>query len=174
MVHSEVIIRPLTISDRHRLVEFANNENVARNLRDAFPHPYTLHDATEFIERCAHQSPAMVFAIVFNGLYVGNIGLHQGVDVYRKTAELGYLLDENFWNKGIMTRAVNLICEYGFKELNLVKIWAGIFDFNIASKSVLEKGGFKLEAILEKAVFKNNQIGDEYRYARINPDFIGI
>jgi len=169
MIDPEVKIRPLTLSDRHRLVDFANNENVARNLRDAFPHPYTLHDATQFIERVADQSPTMVFAIVFNGLYVGNIGLQQGIDVYRKTAEMGYLLDENFWNKGIMTRAVNLVSDYGFRELNLVKIWAGVFDFNLASKRVLEKGGFKLEAILEKAVFKNNQVHDEYRYARFNP-----
>ena len=91
-------LRPLTISDAPRLAELANNPKISINLRDAFPSPYTLADAENFIEMCRKQAPTQVFAIEYNGEYVGNIGLHPGSDVYRKSAEIGYFLGETYWN----------------------------------------------------------------------------
>ena len=34
------------------LQHIANNKSVAQNLRDAFPHPYTLDDAMTFLAQC--------------------------------------------------------------------------------------------------------------------------
>ncbi len=162
-----VTIRKFRRSDKFRMAEIANNEKVAANLRDAFPSPYTLEDAQKFISMCLRQVPYGIFAIEFEGEYVGNIGLHRQGDVYRKTAELGYFIGEPYWHKGITPRAVNLICEYGFRELDVIKIFSGVFSFNTASQRVLEKCGFTLEAVLKAAVIKNGKICDEYRYARI-------
>jgi len=148
------------------MAEIANNEKVAANLRDAFPSPYTLEDARKFISMCLRQVPYQIFAIEYEGEYVGNIGLHRQDDVYRRTAELGYFIGEPYWHKGITPRAVNLICEYGFRELDIIKIFSGVFSFNTASQRVLEKCGFILEAVLKSAVIKNGKICDEYRYAR--------
>jgi len=148
------------------MAEIANNEKVAANLRDAFPSPYTLEDARKFISMCLRQVPYQIFAIEYEGEYVGNIGLHRQDDVYRRTAELGYFIGEPYWHKGITPRAVNLICEYGFRELDIIKIFSGVFSFNTASQRVLEKCGFTLEAVLKSAVIKNGKICDEYRYAR--------
>jgi RimJ/RimL family protein N-acetyltransferase len=161
-----VTIRKLRRSDKLRMAEIANNEKVAANLRDAFPSPYSIEDARKFISVCLRQDPYQVFAIEFEGEYVGNIGLHRQDDVYRKTAELGYFIGEPWWNRGITTRAVNLICDYGFRELGVIKIFSGVFSFNTASQRVLEKCGFTLEAILKSAVIKNGEICDEYRYAK--------
>lgn len=170
-MHSEtqdvIKLRKLTIDDKHRLVEFANNEKISINLRDGFPNPYTLTDAEKFLTNVINQTPTQVFAIEFNGIYVGNIGLHLCSDVYRKSAEIGYLLDEKYWNKGIMTKAVNLICEYGFNELDIVRIHTGVFEYNKPSQVVLEKCGFTKEGIFRKAIFKNGKICDEIRYAII-------
>ena len=162
-----VTIRRFKRSDKVRMAEIANNEKVAANLRDAFPSPYTVEDAQKFISMCLRQEPYEVFAIEFEGEYVGNIGLHRQSDVYRKTAELGYFIGEPHWHRGITPRAVNLICEYGFRELDVIKIFSGVFSFNTASQRVLEKCGFTLEAVLKAAVIKNGKICDEYRYARI-------
>lgn len=164
---SVVTIRKFRRIDKFRMAEIANNEKVAANLRDAFPSPYTLEDAQKFISMCLRQVPYGIFAIEFEGEYVGNIGLHRQGDVYRKTAELGYFIGEPYWHKGITPRAVNLICEYGFRELDVIKIFSGVFSFNTASQRVLEKCGFTLEAVLKAAVIKNGKICDEYRYARI-------
>lgn len=160
-------LRPLTSNDKYRLAELANNPKVAINLRDGFPHPYTIEDAEKFIQTFAIQEPQQIFAIDYNGEYAGNIGLHKAGDVYRLSAEIGYFLGESYWNKGIMTQAVNLICDYGFEKLDIIRIHAGIFEFNPASMRVLEKCGFKKEAVFEKAIIKAGKIYDEHRYVKL-------
>lgn len=169
MVISDQVVklRPLLQTDKFRLAELADNPRVAINLRDGFPNPYTISDAEKFIENFGIQNPQQIFAIEFEGEYVGNIGLHKGTDVYRMSAEIGYFLGEPYWNKGIMTRAVNLICDYGFKKLDIVRIYAGIFEFNPASMKVLEKCGFKLESVAQKAIFKKGKIYNELKYVKL-------
>lgn len=162
-----VKLRPLSFEDRFRLAKLANNPKIAINLRDGFPHPYNLADAEKFIENFAVQDPQQVFAVEYQGEYVGNIGLHRGSDVYRKTAEIGYFLGEPYWNKGITTQAVNLICNYGFKTLDIVRIHAGIFEYNPVSMRVLEKCGFRCESIREKAIFKQGKIWNEFVYVKL-------
>lgn len=162
-----VTLRNFKPEDKFRMAELADNEKIAINLRDAFPHPYGLSDAEEFISMCIGQVPTEVFAIEYNGEYVGNIGLHKQSDVYSKSAELGYFIGEPYWNRGITTRAVKLICDYGFRELDIVRIYSGVFEYNLPSQRVLEKCGFVKEAVLKSAVFKNGLIYDEIRYALI-------
>jgi RimJ/RimL family protein N-acetyltransferase len=166
-----VTLRPFRPEDKERLAELANNEKVAVNLRDGFPHPYTLADAEKFLEIAISKKPMQMFAIEFEGEYVGNIGVHLKSDVYRSGAEIGYFLGEPYWNKGIMSRAVNLVCDYGFRELNIIRIDTGVFEFNPTSMRVLEKCGFVKEAVFRKSVTKKGKIWDEVRYARIKEGY---
>jgi RimJ/RimL family protein N-acetyltransferase len=162
-----ITLRDLKPEDKEQLVWLANNPNISSRLRDAFPNPYTIKDAEDFLNKQKNTNASKVFAIEYNGIFVGNIALTKGIDVYRKSAELGYFLGEPFWNKGIMTKAVNIACDYGFKRMDIVRIYAGVFEYNAASIRVLEKCGFKREAVLEKAVYKNQKYFNEIRYAKI-------
>lgn len=164
----DIVIRELTDSDLPKLAEYANNPKVAINLRDAFPHPYSFDDAVKFKEMVDSMNPKVIFAIEYKGEYAGNISLMPCSDVYRKSAEIGYFLGEPFWNKGIMTRAVSLITEWGFKNLGIVRIHTGIFEYNKASQRVLEKCGFVPEGTFRKAISKNNQLYNEIRFAKIS------
>ena len=112
--NNNIILREFNSSDKFQLVELANNPKISINLRDGFPNPYTIIDAENFLEKYATLKSSQIFAIEYKGDYVGNIGLHKGEDVYRKSAEIGYFLGEPYWNLGIMTTAVNLICQYGY------------------------------------------------------------
>ncbi len=163
----DILLRRFRETDVARLAKLANNKNVSRNLRDAFPYPYTKKDAEKFIQTFINQKPITVFAIDYQDEYVGNIGLMQGQDVYSKSAEIGYFIGEPYWNKGIATIAVNLICDYGFKRLDVVRIHTGIFECNTASQHVLEKCGFKKEGVFKNAICKNNKIWNEIRYAKV-------
>jgi RimJ/RimL family protein N-acetyltransferase len=162
-----IVLRTFNESDAPKMAELANNIKVARNLRDGFPFPYTLKDAEIFIEKYGKTNPMSIFAIEYQGVYAGNISLMPGTDVYRKSAEIGYFIGEAFWNKGIVTTAVNLITDYGFKCLDIVRIHTGIFEYNTASQRVLEKCGFVKEGVFKKAIFKENQVWDEIRYAKL-------
>jgi ribosomal-protein-alanine N-acetyltransferase len=75
---------------------------------DAFPYTYTFQDAERFLKACAagDETRQLYRAIAVAGEAVGSIGISLGADVYRRSAELGYWLAEDFWGKGIMTAAV--------------------------------------------------------------------
>jgi [ribosomal protein S5]-alanine N-acetyltransferase len=163
----EVILRELLTDDVPHLASLANNSKVGINLRNTFPHPYTCDDAAHFIKLVRQGTIETVMAIQYLGEYAGNIGITRGTDVYFRSAEIGYFIGEPFWNKGITTRAVNLMTQWVFESTNIVRLYAGVFDYNHASQRVLEKCGYKKEAVFEKAVFKNGKFYHEIRYARI-------
>jgi RimJ/RimL family protein N-acetyltransferase len=163
--NSDVTLRELTEDDIPLLAEYANNVNVSKNLRDAFPYPYSIQDATDFIAMVNKQNPKTFFAITYQGHYVGNISLLPGTDIYRKSAEIGYFIGEPFWNKGITTKAVSLIVEFGFTTLDIVRIHTGVFEHNRASQRVLEKCGFTKEGTFKLSLCKNGIMSDEIRYA---------
>ncbi len=170
--HKEVLLRKFKKSDAPRLQVLANNLKVSQNLRDAFPHPYSLSDANSFIANCMKQEPLTTFAIEYKGEYVGNIGLGIGGDVYRKSTEIGYFIGEAYWNKGIATKAINLITGYGFEELGIVRIHTGIFEYNKASMRVLEKCGFDKDGVFNASIYKNGKMWEEHRYSKIHPDYL--
>ncbi len=171
MEESTVTIRELAEADIDRMVELANNEKISVNLRDQFPHPYTHKDAVEFMKMLKSNDRLIVFAIDYNGSYAGNIGLVLETDVYRKCADIGYFLGEPYWNKGVMTKALNLATSFGFEKLKLVRIHCGVYEYNKASQRVLEKCGYEKEGIFKKAISKKGKIWDEVRFAKINPAF---
>jgi [ribosomal protein S5]-alanine N-acetyltransferase len=157
------ILRPLAETDKEALVKYGNNRSIWKNMRNIFPHPYTMEDADQMIERVRQSTT--VFCIEYNFECVGVIGCFPQTDVYSKSAELGYWLAEPFWSKGIMRLAVQKICEYVFNDFGIVRIYASVYEWNPASMKVLEHAGFKFEGISRKSVFKDGQLLDEYRYA---------
>jgi [ribosomal protein S5]-alanine N-acetyltransferase len=164
-----VILRSWQSDDLPSLVLHANNVKVWNNLRDYFPNPYTDKDGLNWIKKAKAKKGIIHWAIEINGEAAGCISLNCKDDVYKHSAEMGYWLGEKFWNKGFMTKAVQLVVQFAFLELKLARIFSPVFEFNLASASVLEKSGFHLEARLKKAVFKNEQLIDELLYVRLNP-----
>jgi RimJ/RimL family protein N-acetyltransferase len=158
-------LRPWRKGDETSLVRHANNYKVWRNLRDRFPHPYTMADAEWWIGHAGGRLPVTSFAIVVNAEAVGGIGLELNTDVYRRSAEIGYWLGEEYWGQGITTEAVLAVVDYGFATFDICRIFAGVFERNPASMRVLEKAGFKQEARLIKAITKEGQTMDELIYA---------
>jgi len=161
----DFLLRPFVLQDAECLANNANNKKVARFLTDQFPSPYTIDDATSFIEMSLKQTPSNIIAIDIEGQVAGGIGLHLQADIYKNNAELGYWLAEQYWGKGIMTKAVQRMVIYGFKYFELNRIYARPFGNNIGSQRVLEKSGFKLEARLSKTLVKNDVLLDELIYA---------
>jgi len=163
-----VALRQIQKEDANALVSLANNTKIALNLRDGFPSPYTLDDAMKFIDDAHSVQPTTRFCIEKNGVYVGNIGLHPQDDIYRMNAEIGYFIGEPFWGQGIATQAVKMMTVYGFDQLNIHRIFAGVFSFNEASKKVLINAGFTFEGVSKDAIFKEGLFYDEFRYAKLS------
>ncbi len=161
----EFKIRPWTFEDVESLAQHANNYNIAKYMRDIFPHPYTLEHAKQFIAIATKDEPLHSFAIEVAGKAVGGIGFHLQTDVRCKNAELGYWLGEAYWGKGIMSKAILQIIELAFNTYPIHRLYAVAFGNNPVSQRVLEKTGFGLEAKFEKTIFKYEEYLDEWIYA---------
>ena len=163
----DFILRGWMTGDRESLVKNADNPKIFANLRDYFPSPYTLEDADFFIRDCKENDgkTQVVRAIVVDDKAVGTVGVFFKNDVYKKSAELGYWLGEEYWRQGIMSQAVNQLCQYVFDNYDIVRIYAEPFAHNEGSRGVLEKAGFKLEGVMKNSVFKDVKICDSCMYA---------
>lgn len=87
-----------------------------------------------------------------NNQLIGSIGF-KSISHQHFRADLGYELNPDFWNKGIMTEAVKLVVDYGFATMNLHSIEANITPAHLASKRILEKNGFALEGHFKENYF---------------------
>ena len=166
-------VRKWRAADAESIVRHANNINVARNLRDRFPHPYTRADAKAFLRRIVRDEAAMNFAIEVEGEAVGAIGFTIGADIERFSAEIGYWLGESLWGRGIVTEALVMITDHAFDRFNLLRLFALPFADNPASVRVLEKAGYLKEGCLRASAVKYGQVRDQLLYSRTNDRWRG-
>lgn len=163
----EFKLRDWKLSDAESIVPLANNQKIAGNLRNTFPYPYTLDDAHLFITKSIHPHKRnhLNKAIEIEGSPAGSISLLMQEDVSCKSGELGFWLGEPFWGKGIMARAIAQMCETGFEDLAMERIYARPFAQNTAAQKTLENAGFQLEGIFKKSIYKNGKVMDSCMYA---------
>lgn len=161
----EFILRPWKASDINSLIKYANNWNIAKNLTNQFPHPYTIQDGKAFIEYATKDDPIHIFAIEVNQEAVGGIGIHPQSDIFIKNAELGYWLGEPFWGHGIVSKAIKQIIQFGFSTFEIERIFARPYGTNVASQKILEKNNFLLEGRYNNILYKNGEYLDELIYA---------
>lgn len=158
-------IRRLKVSDKPELARLANDWEVAKNLRNVFPHPYTDADADAWFGELAKRDPLTNFAIAVDDQFAGGVGLYLRGDVHYRSAEIGCWLGRDYWGRGIATAAVRAFTRNGFAAHDLLRIYAGVFSWNSASMRVLEKVGYAREGLLRQSVVKDGHILDVVMYA---------
>ncbi|RGP80410.1 n-acetyltransferase p20 [Fusarium longipes] len=180
-----LIIRRYYLSDATAMAIAANNKSVAANLRNAFPSPYTLSDAHNFLANMACKpdgtsypqhngiflKPNTAENLSTEPLFIGGIsGIPQN-DIYFRTWELGYWLAESAWGKGYATEAVKAFLHWCFETWpDLNRMEAAVTELNVGSQNVLKKSGFIQEGIRRGAIFKNGEIFDELQFGFLRSD----
>jgi RimJ/RimL family protein N-acetyltransferase len=169
-------IRPWLPSDAASLVRLADDKAVWRNLRDAFPHPYSRKDARAWIRAARREAPCRHFAIEIEAGtgaghagpdLAGGIGLMLQSDVNAGTAEIGYWLGRSFWGRGLMSSALPAFAAFAFEAYRLRRLYARVFAWNAASMRVLEKCGFAAEGRLRGSALKDGEVVDEIVYGKL-------
>jgi [ribosomal protein S5]-alanine N-acetyltransferase len=170
-----IVLRPWAISDALKLAIIANNKKIAENVRDGFPFPYSVKDAQEWLNIVLPENnPPRFFAIISDRQLVGSIGIITKTNIYRKNIEIGFFISEDFWGKGIATKAIKAATSYAFRDFDIARVYAEVFSDNAGSRRALEKAGFSLEAILKKSIIKNNSIKDSCIYSVLREDFNSV
>jgi ribosomal-protein-alanine N-acetyltransferase len=167
---STCVVRSWREEDALRLPAHANNRRIWLNLRDMFPHPFTVVDADTFISYARAQRPETLFAVEVDGQAVGGIGYVVRDDIERVSAEIGYWLGESYWGRGIMTEALKAVTRYAIRRHGLTRVFAVPFVGNVASCRVLEKAGFVLEGRMRRSAIKDGVIVDQLLYAFVVPE----
>lgn len=142
-----LILRELKESD-HELVLFLRSDKTVNAFieRPVDRQTKTTEDAIRFIKELhgyAKSNTSIAWGITLKESHniVGSICLWNFSED-RKTAEVGYDLHTNYQGLGIMTNALKLVLDYGFKILNLDKIEAFTHKDNTSSIKLLERNGF--------------------------------
>lgn len=161
------ILRPYRRGDEKSLQKNINDKYIYKyTLR--IPHPYKLKDAKYWIGRCIKLSKkknrtSENFAIIINDEVVGGIGL-DNIDNHK--GEIGYWLARKLWNHGVITEAIKVITNFGFRKLKLRRIYAHVVSNNKSSIKVLQKNRYKLEGIMRKHHFRDNKFMNIMIYAK--------
>ncbi|ARU59941.1 alanine acetyltransferase [Tumebacillus avium] len=105
------------------------------------------------------------------GELIGNVTLAEILRGALQACFIGYYLDQHQNGKGYTSEAVRQTVEYGFQELNLHRIEAGVMPHNLGSIRVLEKAGFVKEGIARQNVLINGKWEDHQVLAIINENY---
>lgn len=157
----KIQLRSYQPNDLNSLVILANNPNIQANLNDSFPYPYTYQDAYNCLKLTNNTNlPIIELAIIYNQQFCGAISLTFGQDLYSHIGEIGYWIGQPYWNKGIATKALQMMIDNIFKNYDLKIIVARVFSNNLASKKVLTKNHFKHLITLNNYAFKRGNFLD--------------
>jgi RimJ/RimL family protein N-acetyltransferase len=102
---------------------------------------------------------------------IGRIGFSHIDWVSRNANIFAFIGEPELWGKGIAGEASRLIINYGFTELNLHKIYAGVFTPNSRSLRAAEKLGFEKECVLKEGMYVDGQYHDVHKFALFKRDW---
>ena len=154
-------LRRLEEMDTPDMYEYASRPDVTRYLTWK-PHPDRAY-TRDYLRYLADRYAAGMFydwAIVYEPdcKMIGTCGFtcfHCTSD----SAEVGYVINPDYWGRGIASEALELVLQFGFTELKLHRIEARFMQGNEPSKHVMEKAGMTFEGYLRDAMYvKGNYV----------------
>ena len=168
----QTALRPWRDTDIEDLVSACQDPEISR--WTSVPIPYGEADArTYLLQRfdAIHAGSAAPFAIVdaADGGLLGSVALNW-LDWKNRRAEVGYWLALEARGNGHATRAVRLICEWGFQLLDLERIELLASTANPASQRVAERTGFTREAVLRSYMRGRDGRQDMVAFALLRTD----
>lgn len=165
-----LLLRQLTMEDAPEIFFLRSNETILQFLSKE--PAANMKEAEDFITRINNDidnNEAILWAIVLKEYPKKTIGTicfwRMLKEHYR--AELGYVLNPEYWNKGIMKESILRTLDYGFTALGLHSVEARINPDNMASASVLESTGFAREAYFKEDFCRRGQFEDTAVYSRL-------
>ncbi len=108
-----------------------------------------------------------------NGTYerAGFVGID---DMSYRRPELGYWVAEEHQGQGYGTEAVALAVEYTFRTYDHPAVGAGVYEFNDASRRLLESLGFEREGRTRRDRFIDGEYVDTLQYSLLREDWAGV
>lgn len=104
-------------------------------------------DSASYIRSVMEARPyEYVFTLREEGRFIGLIGFKSTDRTLRRT-EIGYWLREAAQGRGIVTRAVELLCRFAAEELGMRRVEIKCAPGNLPSNRIPQRLGFRLERV---------------------------
>ncbi|MBQ9132339.1 MAG: GNAT family N-acetyltransferase [Clostridia bacterium] len=147
-------LRRMMVADATDMYEYASRPDVTKYLT-WHPHPDRTY-TREYLQYLGNRYAAGMFydwAIVYepDGKMVGTCGF-TSFNCSSDSAEVGYVLNPEYWGKGIAPEALSRVLRFGFEELKLHRIEARFISENKRSRRVMEKVGMTFEGVLREGM----------------------
>lgn len=94
-----------------------------------------------------------------NNRLIGTIGITSFNRIHNR-AEVSYDLAKEYWQKGIMTKALKALIKYCFETLKINRLEAYALPENVASRALLKSCNFTFEGELKQHRYHHGQYKD--------------
>ncbi|MDC8002966.1 GNAT family protein [Aureisphaera galaxeae] len=171
---NRLFIVPLTkedIPDIHRMNSFEevaryNTIGIPKSEADTAKVLTNALDASKENERIL----GWVLQLKDGNTFIGQLGMNRSIPKYNM-AEIHYHLLPDYWGKGYATEAVMELLRWGFEDMKLHRIEAGVATANTASIKLLERVGMQREGLRRKILPIRGEWQDNYMYAILDEDW---
>ncbi|MBQ3014934.1 MAG: GNAT family N-acetyltransferase [Clostridia bacterium] len=143
-----LLLRPFAPSDLCDFYEYASVEGVGEMA--GWKHHESIEKSQEILDVFIKEDKTFAIVLKENNKVIGSLGIEKYGMEHALTEfdgyigrEIGYVLSKSYWGKGLMPEAVRAVIRYLFDDLHFDFLLCGYYDFNIQSKKVQEKCGFK-------------------------------
>lgn len=159
-------VRPLTEADalarlvaenRDHLREWLPWVDNSNSTKDSEEYLQTVLDGFKTGESCD-------FGIYYNDVQIGSAGFHS-IDRKNRNGEIGYWISKKYEGKGIVTKVVKALIDYGKEKCNLHRIILRIDPRNTRSCAIPKRLGFELEGVERGGGIQNGVFIDLERWS---------
>jgi len=163
-----LILRDFVRDDWRRALEYESDPLYLRYYEWTERTPESVQEFVGWFLANQQQVPRFKFQLAItlksNHLLIGNCGVRMDkVDAVE--ADIGYELDPGYWNHGYATESAHAIVDFGFRRLQVHRIWAHCVADNLGSAHVLQKLGMKLEGHFREKEYYKGRWWDTLIYA---------
>ena len=128
---------------------------------------------TAFIKTKNDKYGFWCLTLIAEAKVIGVSGLHEFNYAGKESYELGFILNENYWGRGLATEIGNFWLDYAKKEMSLLELMATVKPTNTASRKVLLENGNMSSAtilfVLEEMLRNRPSSKDEFIACAFGP-----
>jgi RimJ/RimL family protein N-acetyltransferase len=118
-IKEEKVINVHKKGDEFSLTKNVNNKKIAKNMLEGFPNPYTLDEAKKWVKKMLYKYRTELPVELVIDIDGKNVGA-MGGEIKKEQSFIfgfGYWLGEDYWGRGIMSKAIKLYINYIFKNV---------------------------------------------------------
>ena len=168
-----LIMRKMTVRDADDMFEYSCRPEVSRFLLWS-PHEDvgTTRRYLKFLQTQYAQKKFFDWALDLKstGKMIGTCGFSH-IDEDNNAAEIGYVLNSDYWGLGYAAEAVARALDFGFEECGFNRIYARILDGNVGSVRVAEKNLMRYEATHKNALLVKGEYKTYHEYAILKSEY---